>query len=57
MTYGELFLIWLERILLIVLALAVMGMAVTAISRAKAAGRKSDEVIARADYLLAKYGR
>ena len=50
MTYGEMFMKWLQRILIILLIVCISGLAITAISRSRAADREIDALIARCDY-------
>lgn len=57
MTYGEIFLIWFRRILLILLALCLIGIVTSTVVKSRQAVNRSDAVISRADYLLNKYGR
>lgn len=53
MSYGEYALIWFKRILLILFAISVIGMAITTVAKAK---RISAETDAYCRYLDAKYG-
>lgn len=53
MTYGELALAWLRKILLALLIVSVVGMALTAAIRARQAINRTDSYI---QYLDAKYG-
>ena len=53
MTYSEAILLWIRRILLAMLLIAVIGMAVTQAVKAKRAIDKTDAYI---QYLDAKYG-
>lgn len=53
MTYSEAALLWIRRILIILLAVAVIGMAFAAVIRARQAVNRTDAYI---QYLDAKYG-
>ena len=50
MTYGELAITWLKRILLALLLISVIGMAVCSISKARESINRTDALIARCDY-------
>ena len=54
MTYGELALKWIHRILIIMLFAAICGIAITAIARAQESGRTIDAQLSRIDSVLAK---
>ena len=49
MTYGEVFLTWLTRILIVLLIIGVIGMAAASVSRARQAVNSSDALIERCD--------
>lgn len=50
MTYEEIFMKWLQRILLFVLVAAIIGIAVSAVARSRVADKEIDALIARCDY-------
>lgn len=53
MTYGEVFMKWLQRILIALLIIAIVGMVITSVAKARQVSKQTE---AYCRYLDAKYG-